>query len=167
MVAQIEALVSAFESGALSRREFLQGVVVAAAAPAMVGAAAPGGGATASPQPKSQIRAVSLNHVSLAVRDVEASKAFYGRVLGVSEISGQSNGLNLGLGDSFLGLYDIEPKGRINHFCVGVEDFDVEGDAAKLRSLGVKPYIRKDRPELYFSDPDGITVQLSGADYRG
>jgi hypothetical protein len=39
--------------------------------------------------------------------------------------------------------------------------------AAALRSLGVKPYIRKDRPELYFKDPDGILVQLSGTDYRG
>jgi catechol 2,3-dioxygenase-like lactoylglutathione lyase family enzyme len=153
MIAELEALLSAFETGALSRRQFLQGVVVAVAA--------------AAPQHGTGVRAVSLNHVTLAVRDVDASKEFYERVLGISEISRQSNGLNLGLGDSFLGLYDIEPKGQINHFCVGVEDFDLEGDAAELRRLGVKPFIRQDRPELYFPDPDGITVQLSEADYRG
>lgn len=151
MVAEIEALVSAFESGALSRREFLQGVVLAAA----------------SPRRETQIKGVSLNHVTLAVRDVDASQAFYEEVLGVSEVSRQSNGVNLGLGNAFLGLYDTEPKGQIHHFCVGVEGFDLERHAGELRGLGVEPFIRQDRPELYFADPDGITVQLSADDYRG
>lgn len=151
VIAEIEALVSAFESGALSRRQFLQGVVLAAALP----------------HRENRIRGVSLNHVSLAVRDVDASREFYERVLGISETSRQPNGVNLGLGDSFLGLYDIEPKGQINHFCVGVADFDLEALAEELRGLDVEPFIRQDRPELYFSDPDGITVQLADAGYRG
>jgi len=151
VVAQIEALVSAFESGSLSRRAFVRGVVVAAAPPA----------------PKPDVRALSLNHVTLAVEDVDASQAFYERVLGLSEVSRQTNGVNLGLGESFLGLYTIQPKGRIHHFCVGVEGFDLEGHAAELRRQGVEPLIRQDRPELYFTDPDGITVQLSEVEYRG
>lgn len=151
MLAELEALVAAFEAGSLSRRDFLTGVLIAAAAPA----------------PKRDVRAVSLNHVTLAVRDVDASQAFYERVLAVSERSRQFNGVNLGLGESFLGLYDVEPKGRIHHFCVGVEGFDLEGHAEALRELGVEPFIRQDRPELYFTDPDGITVQLSDAEYRG
>ena len=73
----------------------------------------------------------------------------------------------MGLGDSFLGLYDIEPAGQIHHFCVGVEDFDIEVQARELSALGVEPRIRQDRPELYFADPDGITVQLSAPEYRG
>jgi catechol 2,3-dioxygenase-like lactoylglutathione lyase family enzyme len=151
MVAEIEALVSSFESGALSRRQFVQGLVLAAA----------------SPRLKSKIKGVSLNHVSLAVRDVEASRKFYERVLGIAVVSRQANGLNLGLGDSFLGLYDIQPKGQINHFCVGVSNFDLQAQADELKALGVKPFIRQDRPELYFADPDGITVQLADAGYRG
>jgi catechol 2,3-dioxygenase-like lactoylglutathione lyase family enzyme len=151
LLAELEALVTAFETGELGRREFLQAVVVAAS----------------TPRHTREVRAVSLNHVSLAVRDVDASKEFYERVLGISEVSRQPNGLNLGLGDSFLGLYDIQPKGQIHHFCVGVEHFDLEGAAAELRGLGVEPFIRQDRPELYFADPDGITVQLSSADYGG
>ena len=151
MIRQIESLVSGFERGALSRRDFLEGLVVVAAAPR--GGAAP--------------RASSLNHVTLAVSDVDASQEFYETVLGASEVSRQSNGVNLGLGDSFLGLYDIEPVGAIHHFCVGVDDFEIEGSADELEALGVEPFIRQDRPELYFSDRDGILVQLSGQEYRG
>ena len=152
MIAELEALVSGFESGSLSRRDFVQGVLLAVAVPDSAGT---------SPI------ATSLNHVSLAVSDVDASQAFYERVLGVEEVSRQANGVNLGLGESFLGLYDIEPKGRIHHFCVGVENFGIQRMAEELSDLGVEPRIRQDRPELYFTDPDGITVQLSEPEYRG
>ena len=151
MIAELDALIAAFETGALTRRGFLQGIVATT---------------TVLPEP-AKPRAGSLNHVSLAVADIDASQAFYERVLGVSEVSRQFNGVNLGLGDSFLGLYDIQPRGRIHHYCVGVDDFDIEAQAASLRTLGVEPFIRQDRPELYFSDPDGIRVQLSAADYGG
>jgi catechol 2,3-dioxygenase-like lactoylglutathione lyase family enzyme len=43
----------------------------------------------------------------------------------------------------------------------------IERTAEQLRAQGVEPRIRQDRPELYFTDPDGITVQLSGKEYRG
>ena len=151
MVRELESLVSRFEAGSLSRREFMQGLLIA----------------TSAPVARNEPRATSLNHVSLAVSDSDASQAFYERVLRVSEVSRQANGVNLGLGDSFLGLYDLEPAGQIHHFCVGVEDFDIEGQARELRTLGIEPFIRQDRPELYFADPDGITVQLSAPEYRG
>jgi catechol 2,3-dioxygenase-like lactoylglutathione lyase family enzyme len=163
MLDKLEALVTAFETGALGRREFLQALLVTAVAP---GAAA-GVTAGAPPQAAKPATAVSLNHVTLAVRDVDASQAFYERVLGISEVSRQFNGVNLGLGDSFLGLYDVEPRGQIHHFCVGVEGFDLEAHAEGLSEQGVEPLIREDRPELYFMDPDGIRVQLSAAEYRG
>ena len=161
---RIETLARAFERGDIGRREFVRGVTLAVAGTAAGPAAAVGARTAVG---SSRIRAVSLNHVTLAVSDVDAAQAFYERVLGVSEVSRQFNGVNLGLGDSFLGLYDIDPPPRIHHFCVGVEDFDIEQKAAELRSLGVEPSIRQDRPELYFTDADGITVQLSDPEYRG
>ena len=151
MITELESLVSSFESGALNRREFMQGLFVV----------------TATSGTSTKPKANSLNHVSLAVSDVDGSQEFYERVLGVTEVSRQSNGVNLGLGDSFLGLYDIEPAGQIHHLCVGVDDFEIEGAARDLRQLGIDPYIRQDRPELYFTDPDGIIVQLSAREYRG
>ena len=76
-------------------------------------------------------------------------------------------GINMGAGDSFLGLYPLENPGRIDHFCVGVDDYVIEEAAEKLRLASVTSAIREDRPEIYFKDPDGITVQLSEREYRG
>ena len=160
MVSEVESLVAGFERGVLSRRE-LVGALVAIAATT---------GATPAPGSAARRRAprgVSLNHVSLAVADVARSQRFYEATLGLEEASRQANGVNLGLGGSFLGLYEIRPPGSIHHFCVGVEGFDIERTARKLRGIGIEPRIRQDRPELYFSDPDGVTVQLSEPEYRG
>jgi catechol 2,3-dioxygenase-like lactoylglutathione lyase family enzyme len=157
MLKEIETLVGGFERGALTRRDFVQGVLAATAASAV------GAPLAASGVPQAN----SLNHVSLAVSDVGASQRFYERVLGMAEVSRQPNGVNLGLGDSFLGLYDIRPPGGIHHFCVGVDDYVIERTAEQLRAQGIEPRIRQDRPELYFTDPDGITVQLSEKEYRG
>jgi catechol 2,3-dioxygenase-like lactoylglutathione lyase family enzyme len=167
MLGQIEALVTRFERGSLSRREFVHGVVSVAAATAATAQGVRASTGSGEPPTLAAPSANSLNHVSLAVSDIDASQRFYERVLGVSEVSRQFNGVNLGLGDSFLGLYDIDPPGRIHHFCVGVDDYVIERTAEQLREHGIEPRIRQDRPELYFNDPDGITVQLSEPEYRG
>ena len=119
----------------------------------------------AAEQPAFQAK--SLNHVTLSVSSVAKSKAFYSSILGVTTISEQKNGINLGLGESFLGLYAIKEPPRVNHFCVGLDTFQVQVAADRLRQFGISPYVRKDKPEVYFKDPDGITVQLESKDYRG
>ncbi len=95
------------------------------------------------------------------------SKDFYESILGVSTISTQKNGINLGVGDSFIGLYAIKEPPRVNHFCVGLDEYHVHAAAERLRQYGIKPRVRQDKPEVYFQDPDGITVQLESKDYRG
>ncbi len=91
----IETLVAAFERGRLSRRELVQGLA------AMVTAAA----APAAAQTAPAIPALSLNPVSLAVADPEASKQFFQRTFGMPVASTQGTGINLALGTSFPGLY--------------------------------------------------------------
>ena len=155
MSKSIESLVEDYDRGAISRRTFIQALAVVTAGSGM-------SEATAAP-----FKASSLNHVTLAVSDPEASRKFYEETLGVKVVSRQSNGINMGLGDSFLGLYSIPEPGRIHHFCVGVDGYVIEEGAEKLRGAGVDPYVRQDRPELYFNDPDGVLVQLSEKEYRG
>ena len=79
--------------------------------------------------------------------------------------------------------------GRMDHVSMSVEDFAVEAIQAKLESAGIMP--RKEdndtpalvhwislrmpnrggaeggTPELYFSDPDSIHIQLQHIDYCG
>src|SRR5205823_1735689 len=78
----------------------------------------------------------------------------------------------------------------INHFCFNLERFDPDAIIKTLESYGIKPregqtgpvgpmrhYIsmrmenrggaKEGTPELYFTDPDGILVQLQDASYCG
>jgi glyoxylase I family protein len=154
---RIEMLLDQFEQGRLSRR----GLV---AALALMASAKPGRGAA-------PLRAASLNHVTLAVSDVERSKEFYQKIFGLPVVSKQAGGINLGVGPhSFLGLYNMgQTPPKIHHVCLAIEDFSAESAAGTLAKEEVKARIR-DRDgvkELYFQDPDGIAVQLQGTDYRG
>jgi catechol 2,3-dioxygenase-like lactoylglutathione lyase family enzyme len=153
----IDSLVSAFESGRLTRRQLVQGLA------ALVGASSAGQAAAQAPA----IPALSLNHVSLAVADPEASKQFFQKTFGMPVASTQGTGINLALGTSFLGLYKMPNPGRVDHVCFGVDNYDVHAMAAKLEAQGIKASIRKDKPEVYFTDPDGIRFQLENKDYRG
>lgn len=153
----IDSLVAAFETGRLSRRQLVQGLA------ALVATA---GGTEAAAQTPA-IPALSLNHVSLAVTDPEASKQFFQKTFGMPVVSTQGTGINLALGTSFLGLYKMPNPGRVDHVCFGVDNYDVNAMAARLEAQGIKATIRKDKPEVYFNDPDGIRFQLENKDYRG
>jgi catechol 2,3-dioxygenase-like lactoylglutathione lyase family enzyme len=158
MTDTIESLVGEYDRGAINRRQLLAGLAALTALPLI---------ATKSVAQEPAFAAKSLNHVTLSVSNVQKSKEFYASILGASEISAQKNGINLGLGDSFLGLYAIKEPPRVNHFCVGLDEFHVQVAAQRLKQFGISPYVRKDKPEVYFKDPDGITVQLESKDYRG
>lgn len=154
MTEAIDTLVGQFESRRLTRRQLVLALTALAA----------GSGTAAGAQ--APFRANSLNHASLAVSDVARSQAFYEELLGVREVSRQANGVNLGLGSSFLGLYQIDPPGRTHHCCIGVDDFDLDEAAETLRRNGLAPSFNRG-VEVYFRDPDNTLVQLSAHDYRG
>jgi len=81
-------------------------------------------------------------------------------------------------------------KASINHFCMNLENFNADAVIKTLESSGIKPresqtgpvgplrhYIsmrmenrggaKEGTPELYFTDPDGILVQLQDVKYCG
>ena len=79
--------------------------------------------------------------------------------------------------------------GRIDHVCLSVEDFDVDAIIADLEDYGFtaresasntpplvhwismrmpnRGGIEGGTPEVYFSDPDGIRIQVQDASYCG
>jgi len=161
----IESLISQFEQKGLTRRE------LAAALTMLIS----GSSAAMSAQSTQVAQGRTLNHASLAVSDVEKSAAFYGKLLGLKEVSRPGNGgINLGLGSSFLGVYKIQEPGRVHHVCIGVDDYDPERIAARLKEQGVQATVDRNPAsrtsggdQLYFTDPDGTRMQLSANGYQG
>jgi len=164
---QIEHLVDRFAAGRLTRRELIGSLTALVA------------GASSTVQAQTAQAAVArgrtLNHVSLAVTDVEKAAAFYAKVLDLPVVSRPGNGgINLGLGTSFLGVYKLPNPGTVNHCCIGVDDYDPERIAAKLQEQGIRATIDRNPAnrttggdQLYFVDPDGTRVQLAANGYQG
>src|SRR3954469_10143341 len=166
MSTDIEELVDRFEARRLSRRELvaaLTGLVASSAAPA----AAQTGAVTQVAQGR------TINHVSMAVTDVEKAATFYKALLGLKEVSRPGNGgINLGLGDGFLGLYKLPNPGTVNHFCIGVDGFEPDAMAARLERQGIQATVDRNPAnrtsggdQLYFTDPDKTRVQLGPNGY--
>jgi catechol 2,3-dioxygenase-like lactoylglutathione lyase family enzyme len=160
----IEHLVDQFEARRLTRRELVASlaalVTSASAAPAQTAAA---------------VQGRSLNHASLAVTDVEKAADFYGSLLGLKVVSRPGNGgINLGLGTSFFGLYKLPNPGTVNHICIGVDNYDPEQIAERLKQRGVAATIDRNPAnrtsggdQIYFNGPDNARVQLSANGYQG
>jgi glyoxylase I family protein len=167
MTAHIEALVRDFEERRISRRELVATLLALVAAPR----------ATSAEQQVAQVaQARTLNHVSIGVSDVESSAQFYQALLGLDVVSRPGNGgINLGLGDGFLGLYSIPTSiGRAHHFCLGVDEYDPDAIAERLSGVGIEANVDRNPAnrttggdQLYFTDPDGATVQLSANGHQG
>ena len=168
MSGEIEGLVDKFEARTMSRRELvaaLAGLLAAASATP----AAQEGAVVKVAQGK------TINHVSMAVTDVEKAAAFYKSLLGLKEVSRPGNGgINLGLSDGFLGLYKLPNPGTVNHFCIGVDDFDPDKMADKLKAQGIQATVDRNPAnrtsggdQLYFTDPDKTRVQLGPNGYQG
>jgi len=166
MTAGIETLVRDFEERRISRRQLVAGLLALMASPR-----------AASAQQVTQVaQARTINHVSIGVSDVERSAAWYQSLLGLEVVSRPGNGgINLGLGDGFLGIYSIPGfVGRAHHICLGVDDYDPDAIAARLGAEGLEARVDRNPnnrtsggDQLYFTDPDGTTVQLSANGYQG
>lgn len=164
MSENIDQLLDEYEEGQISRRSFL----------AAVSALLVTGTGKAAAQTSVPIQATSFNHVTCFVRDVPATVKFYQDLLGLKILSEQGIGTNLSTGDghAFLGIYNGPPTAALglDHVCFGVKDFNVEEIQRKLAERGIESRVRmRDDtiPELYFTDPNGISIQLQDESYCG
>jgi len=155
---KVDGLLSQYESGQLSRRQFLTALSVLATAPAL-----------AAPAPIGAVQ--QLNHVTVFVKDVPKSVRFYQELLGMPVLTEQGQGINLQAGTGFVGLYPAtgSAPSAINHFCLGIKNFDADAVLKQLTDRGLQANIRLrgDTKELYFNDPDNIRVQLQDIKYKG
>jgi catechol 2,3-dioxygenase-like lactoylglutathione lyase family enzyme len=161
-MANLDALLTRYEDGSLSRRDLLAALALLVAAPAA--------GAAHSAGPVGVVK--SMNHVTVFVPNVQKSVEFYQGLFGMPILTRQDAGINLSTGQGFYGIYPAQTgatTGSINHVCFGIESFDADAVLKQLIDRGIKGNIRMrgETKELYFTDPDGIRVQLQDVKYIG
>ena len=155
----VESLLTHYESGRMSRRDLVTLLTALAAAPM-----------TAAAQP-SVLEAATLNHASLIVSDLDRSVAFYQRVFGLAVKSTQQGGVNLAVGDAFLGVYQGGQNAmpHINHICFGLRAFDPAATVAALeaQALPAESRTRDGVTQVYTADPDKLRIQLQDVSFCG
>ena len=159
-----DTLLKQYEDGKLTRRQVL-GAFTAMALPA--GARAQTG-----------VRARTLHHVNVGVADLDRSETFYRNLLGLPArryIVGDAYALDFPDG-GLISLCPVEGgncsltagsavAGEIDHFGVGIEDFDVERVTTALEAAGFEG-VRGGGGSVLVPDPDGLVVQLSAVTER-
>ena len=141
------------EGGRVSRRHLIQGLAAIAAA----GYAAAADGST--------FQGVGLNHVALRVTNVQRSRDFYRKHLGMPVLHESESNCFLGLGKNFLTLFQ-NPNPGLDHYCIAIENFRADAVMEELKHQGLNPNRPSGTDLLYFPDPDGLTVQLSSVDHH-
>jgi catechol 2,3-dioxygenase-like lactoylglutathione lyase family enzyme len=125
---------------------------------------------TAAAQPNA-LEAATLNHASLIVSDLERSAAFYRRTFGLPVKSTQQGGVNLAVGDAFLGVYQGGQNAmpHINHICFGLRGFDPAATVAALEAQGLpaESRTRDGVTQVYTADPDNLRIQLQDVSFCG
>jgi len=128
------------------------------------------------------VRVRTLSHFGLAVSDTRRSVDFYRNLFGlpIQARSGDTTILRVGTGPQFLSIAPANGAApSINHFCLGVEGFNVDRIMTALAAHGVTKgdapgplkaaVTMRDggTPDLLFGDPDGIVCQLQDVSYCG
>lgn len=158
----IDAMLTDYERGRLSRRQLAAHLAGLAAAAAGLGGGLGAGVGRAEAQEGGvapTFRATGVDHVALRVSDVARSRDFYVRHLGLRP-TGSCSGSScfLDCGDDFLALFRGEEPG-LDHYAFAVEGYGAADAVERLRAAGLEPDRRADR--VYFRDPDGIEVQVT------
>ena len=106
-------------------------------------------------------QAVDLNHVALNVSDVQRSREWYEKHLGLQVIHDEGEqSCALTTGKGWVALFKSERPG-LGHYCFSVDKFDPDEAVAKLKAAGLTPKRREDR--VSFNDPDGIECGIANA----
>src|SRR5580658_4314961 len=121
-------------------------------------------GAAAMPLARAQgglLRPTQVDHVALAVADIDKAMIFYRRLFGNEVLKdGKTPRRYLRLGPCYMAIAPAaaaEPK-RIDHFGLGIPNFDAAAMKRALEKAGMK--VRESNVGLFVTDPDGVSVQI-------
>ncbi len=117
--------------------------------------------------PESSTMLTGLNHLTLSVRDLARSVAFYRDMLGLRLHARWDRGAYLSAGDLWLCL-SLDGQGTAalaspayTHYAFSISQHDFPAFAARLRAAGVPEWQenRSAGDSLYFLDPDGHQLE--------
>lgn len=173
-----------------------RGLIVQLSHPAYCGGSGLAGDGCGQPEPAPNglIELVDLNHFTVFLNDGAEANRFYQETFGLSVQAyqgPQSPVTGIGDGKQFVmyagGRSDTPAAANIHHGSLNIRDFDVDRVRATLTEFGLAAAERQTgplvhyislrmparggadggTPELYFTDPDGILLQLQDLSYCG
>lgn len=104
----------------------------------------------------------ALDHVAIAVTDVDRSVSFYSRIFGNTVLKDKrSTRRYLKLGPCYIAIAPPaqgQPAHRVDHICAGVQGFQMAAVKKTLADRGIPS--RESTVGLFANDPDGIQIQL-------
>jgi catechol 2,3-dioxygenase-like lactoylglutathione lyase family enzyme len=121
-------------------------------------------GAAALPQANAEgglLRATRVDHVALAVGDIDKAMMFYRRLFGNEVLKDSRTPRRyLRLGPCYMAIAPAAAgeARRVDHFSIGIENFDAPGMKSTLEKAGLK--VRESNVGLFVTDPDGTSVQI-------
>ena len=104
-----------------------------------------------------------MDHVILAVNDVEKETQFYQRVLGKPTVTKNPDRVWFTVARTKLGLEKMATPGgksHIDHLGVRVAGYDQKRITDRLKAIGVEILPSTDEKLLRFKDSDGFSVEL-------
>ena len=108
------------------------------------------------------VEAIGLDHVVLAVTDLDRASAHYAQFFG-SPISKKAGQVWFQVANTRLALEPVAAgaKPAIERLCFRIAGFDKKVTASKLEKLQVETTAARDHA-LRFRDPNGFTIELAG-----
>lgn len=111
------------------------------------------------------LHATRVDHCSLAVGDIDKAMIFYRRLFGNEVLKDSKTARRyLRLGPCYLSIAPAsagEAK-RIDHFAVGIENFNASALKSSIEKTGLK--VTGGNDGLFVVDPDGTRVQIVAAE---
>jgi len=150
----IERMLEQFETGELSRRQFVAYLSSMAVIFAGVGK---GIASLEQSQTNGLFQVSELNHIAIRVKDLDRSQKFYEDILGLSLILKRSTFRMMGCGAHFVALFKSSEPG-LDHLAFTLPSYDQSKVVQKLKANGNEPILEEGR--TYFRDPDGYLIQI-------
>jgi catechol 2,3-dioxygenase-like lactoylglutathione lyase family enzyme len=114
-------------------------------------------------QEEPAVEAIGIDHIMLAVSDLDKASSFYGRFFGKATKAGKRVWFDVAHTKLGLEKVAVGEQPRVHHFALRVAGFDKARTTERLTKLGVKMAPSNDEGLLRFQDLNGFLVELKAA----